>query len=774
MRIHSLLILLVTSMLSATIHAQQMQNKEYGKPQSVGLVLSGGGAKGIAHIGVIRALEEHNIPIDYVAGTSMGAIIGGFYACGYTPEQMLELILSPGFKSWSSGKMNPKLTYYFAENEQTPAMGKVSLGPKDSTEVKSILPSSVISPLPMNFAFMDLFAGYTAQCKSDFNNLFVPYRCVTSDVYAKHKIVMRNGSLGDAIRASMSFPSVFQPIEINGVLCFDGGIYDNFPVDVMREDFAPDIIIGSNVAAPDKKPNPNDLFQQLEDMIIQNNDYNLPASEGIKMDVPVTMFGLLDWNAAREIEQIGYNTAMQFMDSIEHRVTSRIPADARTLQREVFKAQTPYLRFDTAKVTGGTPKQNDYIEYLFTHNKKDTFGLESARLSYYRALTPGRLKNLVPQAVYNEKNGLFDLNLKATVKENFNLGLGGYLSSGTASMLFLSAGYNTLSFNSAEMNVNGWIGQSYLAGTFNAKMNLKTDIPSRLHLQGVITRHKFYENDRLFFEDNQPVFITHQEAFARLNYEWAAGQRGKWTAGIGVGHIHDRFYHNTKGSFTEDNRDNARQNLGQLVVRYDYNTLDNQSAPTEGARYTGCIMGVMGRYKFVTHDTVFSPELKHPRWVQAEFTSKNYFGIGNHFALGFETDILWSSMSLLGNYYSSIIEAPAYHPTASSYNSFNAAFHANEYLAAGIVPVWKISSMVQMRGSFHGFLPFRKIEETPNYGVRYGKWFSNPEFMGELSMVVTLPFATVSAYANYASYPAKNWNYGLTFGLFFLAPRFLR
>ena len=81
--------------------------------QSVGLVLSGGGAKGIAHIGVIKALEEHNIPIDYVAGTSMGAIVGGLYAAGYTPEEMLDLILSPGFSMWSTGQIDPNLTYYF-------------------------------------------------------------------------------------------------------------------------------------------------------------------------------------------------------------------------------------------------------------------------------------------------------------------------------------------------------------------------------------------------------------------------------------------------------------------------------------------------------------------------------------------------------------------------------------------------------------------------------------------------------------------------------------
>ena len=90
---------------------------------------------------------------------------------------------------------------------------------------------------------MDLFAAYTAQCGGDFDRLFVPFRCVTSDVTHKHKVVCRSGMLSDAIRASMSFPAVFAPIKIGGVEMYDGGIYDNFPVDVMREDFAPSIMI---------------------------------------------------------------------------------------------------------------------------------------------------------------------------------------------------------------------------------------------------------------------------------------------------------------------------------------------------------------------------------------------------------------------------------------------------------------------------------------------------------------------------------------------------
>ena len=189
--------------------------------QSVGLVLSGGGAKGIAHIGVIAALEENDIPIDYITGTSMGAIVGGLYACGYTTDEMLQLILSRDFSYWSTGQINPDLLFEFNRPPASPTMFSTSL---TRSQTPDSVPQSIISGLPMSFAFMELFSGYTAACQGDFDRLYVPFRCVASNVNRRSKQVMAGGSVGDAIRASMAFPIVFQPVEIDGELLYDGGI----------------------------------------------------------------------------------------------------------------------------------------------------------------------------------------------------------------------------------------------------------------------------------------------------------------------------------------------------------------------------------------------------------------------------------------------------------------------------------------------------------------------------------------------------------------------
>lgn len=741
--------------------------------QSVGLVLSGGGAKGIAHIGVIKALEENDIPIDYITGTSMGAIVGGLYAAGYTPEEMMRLLESKGFGYWSTGQIDEKLIFNFFRRDPSPAALTIPINRGDSAQVTSLLPSSMISPLPMNFAFMDLFAAYTAQCGGDFDKLFVPFRCVCSDVYAKRKIVCSDGDLGDAIRASMSFPTVFQPIEMDGVLVYDGGIYDNFPVDVMREDFAPSIMIGSDVSSPETKPRAGDLIDQLEDMIMQKSDYNIPPEEGIRLRFDLERFGLLDFPKAREIYQVGYDYAMSMMDSIKVRVITRIPAEVRTLRRNVFKSATPYVRFDSVSVAGGKPQQDAYIKYLFTKNRRDTFGLEDARLSYYQAISSGNLRNLVPHAIYNDSTGLFALDMKATLKTNFRVGLGTYITSSTSSMIYLSAGYSTLSFHSVEANVNGWIGQSYMAGVLNGRMHLPTHIPSAFEGMFVVSKQKFHQSDDLFYEDKLPTFVIDNECFGRLSYGWAMGRSGKGSLGVSGGTIRNSFYPNDIIEYSNVGRDRTRYNLGQVRLAFDRNTLNNQIFPTAGARYAVTINGQAGKFYFDPAEPAESAIDENVLWGQLHGSAHNYFELGKHFSLGTNVEAVVSTRSLIRDYDAAIVNATPYKPTPSSYNSFAPSFRANTWVAAAAKPIWRFSDALQLRGDFHVFLPYRRILNDRGQS-RYGRVFADPRFFGEVAAVYNFPFqAALSVYGNYSDTPGDRWNVGISFGAFFLAPKLL-
>lgn len=766
------LLLLMLAVSPVAWSASVPRDSVMSQPKSVGLVLSGGGAKGIAHIGVIKVLEEHNIPIDYIAGTSMGAIVGGLYAAGYTPEEMMELIESKGFAYWSTGQIDEKLIYYFYRPDPTPAMINVNLAPGDSTRTSSILPTSLINPLPMNFAFMELFSAYTAQCGGDFDRLFVPYRCVTSDVYQKKKIVCKSGSLGDAIRASMSFPLVFQPIEMNGIPVYDGGIYDNFPVDVMRTEFAPDFMIGVDVSTPQTKPKSNDLVDQLEDMIMQKSDDSIVPAKGVKMHIDLQQFSLLDFPKARQIYRIGYDHALAMIDSIGRRVPSRVPAEERRLRRQVFKSATPYLIFDSVTVTGGTPNQNTYFERIFENTKSDTFGIDFAKYAYYRTLSGDKLKNLMPQADYNPDNGLFNLRLRATVKDNLNVGFGGYITSSMNSMVFLGAGYNLLTRRPINAWLNAWVGQSYLAARASGRIFFTTNRPTSVTLDAVVSRMNTHSADNLFYESDNPVSLSDMEAFGHLHYDWAVSRSSKMQFGGGYGYRNFR-YRSRVAAFEKLNiRNRSTLNSWQAFLRFERNTLDDNSYPTAGAYYFLEGAALRSRYDYYPASEL---EMRYRREyfnARARIKLKNFFVNTDRFSFGTELSSFYSTRKLYPTYDQSIVMAQPFHPTPSTYNYFNSYARANQFVTAGAVPVYKFNDNLQLRGNLQCFLPFRAIKMNPDGSARYGRWFSDPSFFGEVAAVYSFHFANLSLYGNYTESSARDWNVGISFGLFFLAPTF--
>ena len=740
-------------------------------PDAVGLTLSGGGAKGIAHIGVIQALEENGIPIDCITGTSMGAIVGGLYSMGYSPDEMMELIMSKPFQYWSTGRIDPDLTYYFLDDDPGPANINIAFG-TDGSSSGPVLPSSLINPLPMNFAFVQLFAPYTAQCGGKFDNLMVPYRCVASDVNRKRKAIFSQGDLGDCIRASMSFPLVFHPIEIDGRPMYDGGIYDNFPVDVMLSEFNPKVMIGVDVSSGNTPDSPDsNMMDQLESLIMQYSDYSVPANRGMRLKMDLDRFGLLDFDKAPEIYRIGYDYAMSLMDSIKSRVHQRRDLSEVRARRLNFKAKTPKLIFDSVKVNGGSRRQNAYLQSLFDRQMtQDTLSVDEALDAYYRALTPGKLRNFMPRTRYDDSTHMFNLDLTASVKPPFNASLGGFLSTTTNSTLYFSAGYRTPSFNSLDLSVSGWLGQSYLAAEADARIQLLKSRPSSLGLQAVVSRLKYFPTDRFFFQTSDPTVLTREEYFGKLRYATALGRHAKAEIALGVGRIDQKFH-----SIPDfESMPRLEQTMGQLALKATYNTLDNRNYPTDGTYAQASLQGNVGKY----HITQNGSTAVDRSWGRIDLSWLRYFPLGKHWSLGTRIEATATTDKILHSYFASLASSPAYVPTGSMANILTPSLRARQYAVAGVEPVWKISSIMQLRGRLDAFIPYRTLHEGPDGSALLGRPWHDPKLFAELRGVVKLSFASMSVYVHYTSATnhmassSDRWNFGLTFGLYIPAPGF--
>ena len=741
------------------------QSVAQGRHQSVGLVLSGGGARGIAHAGLIKALEDNDIPIDYVTGTSMGAIVGSLYACGYTPEEMMALFTSDYFRYMSTGTTDPSMVYYFTRPDESPQFFTFPIGKGSPGNVYN--PQSLINPMPMDFGFMTIYSPYTAQCDSNFNRLMVPFRCVASDVKGRHKKVLSHGSLGHSVHASMSFPLIFQATLIDSTMLYDGGIYDNFPVDVMRRDFSPDIMIGCVVRGK-QSDNMNSYMSQLDLLVTEPQTYDLPADEGIKITVNLEEFSLLDFPRAQAIYDEGYRTGMAMMDSIKRRVTTRMPAAARRLRRSVFKSGTPYLRFDTVCAGGGTRSQNEYLEYLFAPAKgADTIGVERARRAFYRAVSSGEYSVLRPEATYNDSTGFFALDFTTQLKSRFSAAVGGYITSTDNSMLYGRLQYRSLSFRSLNASAEAWIGQSYMAGVLKGRLYLHWALPSSVTFTAAAIRRRFHDNEQMFFENAGPADISEHQYYGKLAFAIGAGRSGAVEIGGGGARLYNSFLTDF-GYAGATGRDGLYQDLGAGYALYRFTTLDNVNYPTSGTAINakGAVVG--GHVRYAGDSDISRRRL----WFSAGADARSYLPLSRRFALGLEAYARLSSHPLSGNYYASLSAAPAFTPTPASDAAFRPSLRADSYIAAGLVPVYMPMSNLSLRMNAYCFVPMRRIMGAADVAEHWSDWFPSAYFYGEIAANYKLPFANVSGWVNYESH-RNCFSGGISLGFYILAPNFL-
>ena len=260
-QIFSTLVLSIGILLPFSLHSQEQRKK-------VGVVLSGGGAKGMAHIKALQVIEEAGIPIDYIAGTSMGAIVGGLYAIGYTPEQLDSMVRKQDWTFLLSDRIK-RSAMSLTDRERSE---KYTVSIPFTKTPKDAATGGIMKGQNLANLFSDLTVGYHDSI--DFNKLPIPFACVAANVVNGEQIVFHDGILSTAMRASMAIPGVFTPVRQDSMVLVDGGIVNNYPADVVKA-MGADIIIGVDVQnalkKADKLNSVPDILGQIVDITCQSN-----------------------------------------------------------------------------------------------------------------------------------------------------------------------------------------------------------------------------------------------------------------------------------------------------------------------------------------------------------------------------------------------------------------------------------------------------------------------------------------------------------------------
>lgn len=342
--------LLVVLLLTVTVTAYSKDTTSVNPRPKIGLVLSGGGAKGAAHIGVLKYLEEAGIPIDYIAGTSMGSIVGGMYALGYTSDEILEIISAVDWDRLISNQVDRKKISFSNKHESRTQLVTIpfSLGTNkqelESRSFKNSLPTGIVSGDNLINLFNSLSVGYSDPV--DFNNLPIPFRCVATNVINGDEAVLKEGVFAKSLRASMAIPVLFDPVKIDGTLYADGGLVNNFPADQCRA-MGADYVIGVSMSPgletdPEKLSTVFSQVKQLKEIITDKEFENYHTMCDIFISPDLKGVGMLSFDAesVARITASGYEAAARHEDEFNtlKEMLQTGPASHKTDSPKVKKA----------------------------------------------------------------------------------------------------------------------------------------------------------------------------------------------------------------------------------------------------------------------------------------------------------------------------------------------------------------------------------------------------------------------------------------------------
>ncbi|MFK7608640.1 MULTISPECIES: patatin-like phospholipase family protein [unclassified Pseudomonas] len=313
------------------------------KPQpKIGLVLSGGAARGLAHVGVLKALEEQGIRVDAIAGTSMGAVIGGLYASGYKIDELEKLALDIDWQEALSDDPPREDIPFRRKQDDRDFLVRQKLSFRDDGSLG--LPLGVIQGQNLSLLLESLLA-HSSDIR-DFDKLPIPFRAVATDIVNGDKVVFRKGHLPQVIRASMSIPAVFAPVEINGQLLVDGGMVDNIPVDVARE-MGVDRVIVVDIGTP-LRPRKQlttvfDILNQSTTLMTRSNSEVQLASltpDDILIQPALSSIGATDFGRSQDIISAGYRATQALAPRLAE---LRHPADVQLDIARTAEERTPVI-----------------------------------------------------------------------------------------------------------------------------------------------------------------------------------------------------------------------------------------------------------------------------------------------------------------------------------------------------------------------------------------------------------------------------------------------
>jgi NTE family protein len=737
--------------------------------QKVALVLSGGGAKGIAHVGVLKALEENNIPIDYIVGTSMGGIVGALYVAGYSPAEIEYLIHTEAFQAWATGKPEQNYTYNFTASDHNPALLKLHVAIDSSLQAK--LTSNLVNDASLNFALAQLLSQPAARAGYDFDNLLVPYRCVAADIFTQQQVILRKGHLADAVRATLTVPLFYKPIRIDRRLLFDGGIYNNFPVDVARNDFKPDVIIGVNVSSKTYSEYPYgkddfDLAYTLLYAMMSNSDSTALTARDIYLQPDMGSLTSLDFKNVEDFFAAGYKEATEKMGEIEQKIKRRVNPQALMAKREKFRSGFQPHTFRQIDIQGLEENQRSFVQRFFRSSQETGYTMQDVKTGYYRLTAIDNFSNMYPTMRYDTKAGTYDLQLQMKKEDGLKIALGGVLASRPIDNIYAGMEYSVLGRQLYTFAGSFQTGRFYQGAQLRTRIDVPAALPYYIEPAFTYNHWNFLSTTGLLLERSKLPLLEQTDRNFALNLGFTNTYKGKLVLSAAYAQHIDRYSNllEIQRSDTLDRTATYGYNVSTIFRRGSLNRKQYASGGRQIVA-TGRMVWADERYTPGSTASNRDHSTEEHSWFYGRVQFENFTGEGGH-RFGYRLEGVLSTQPLYNNYRATLTMAPAFHPLSDSRTLFLDRFRAHQFVAGGLQYVYLLTPRLEARTEGYLFQPYRPILQGQDQQAYYGKRFTGTGLAATAAMVYHGILGPAALSLNYYNDESKEW--GVLFHLGFL------
>jgi len=740
--------------------------------KKVGVVLSGGGATGLVHIGVLKALEEHHIPIDYICGTSAGALVGSMYACGLSPREMEALVTSEKFQRMSNGIIPTGRRYLY--REKYPDASMVSVPFSFKSLLNSSLPMNLVQPTALDFEMLRLMGQTGAKVGGNFDSLLVPFRCVASDVKHKKSVTIASGDLNAAVRASMTYPLYLNPIKIDSLIYFDGGLYNNFPVDVMYQTFHPDYIIGSNVSANTEVSDEQDFLGLLDQLTRFPTNYALPCREGIVIEPKVNV-GTFSFSEAKKAIEAGYLHTLQLIDSIKLQVSDTSNSKALAGRRNRLRQSVDSLLITSILSASKTASIDQYVSRsLIGRRQNKLMNWSQLEDRYYKLYAAEQVDFIFPR--FNMKpDSTYNLKLNVRTSKPFKLGIGGHLSSRPVNTGYLGLTYRHLGKVASSLHAESYFGKFY--GSVRTELNLDFPgvFPVSANAYFTMNRWDYYRSYATFFEDVKPSFLVQNEMYFGLKLKHPLLTNSRGELDVRLFSLEDDYYQ-TMNFLSTDTTDVTFLKGNLVSYEITDNALNRKQFANEGHFFTFKAKFLSALETSIPGTTAQfdSTVRKQHDWLNLNVEGQYYFLTLPRLHFGFHGKAMLNSQSLFANYTASLLSMPTLNVIPDLETYFFKEYRSPQFVCLGLNAVFPLVKSFEARIDAYYYQPFVVLEKLSDGSITYAKPFQANSFLGSASLLYFTPLGPLRASVNYFPLVTTPWNFQLSFGYVLFNERAVR